>query len=258
MKKHFILTPLLFFSIGMLAQDQQPAEWDDIVTDRPDQTEAADLLPKGAIQIETGTYMEKQTILDRPFQTFAYNTTLLRFGIAEHFELRIIQEYLHDSYDGNSLNTGFGPLTIGTKIGMMEEKGFLPKISLNAHLAFRTGLKEYQPSHVTPDFRFLFVHSLSDRFTLSYNLGAEWNGEDAVATGIYTLSLGIGIIDRLGCFVELYGFLPEGQTADHRFDAGVTFLVAKNFQIDVSGGVGLSDVSPDQLISAGLSWRFPK
>jgi outer membrane putative beta-barrel porin/alpha-amylase len=60
----------------------------------------------------------------------------------------------------------------------------------------------------------------------------------------------------LSCFVELYGYLPEFGSPDHRFDAGFTFLITNMFQLDLSGGLGLSEISPDYFISTGFSVKF--
>jgi hypothetical protein len=35
-------------------------------------------------------------------------------------------------------------------------------------------------------------------------------------------------------------------------------MLNKNFQLDVSGGIGLSDISPDYFVSFGLSYRIPE
>ena len=38
----------------------------------------------------------------------------------------------------------------------------------------------------------------------------------------------------------LYGFIPQIEKPDHRFNAGVTYLINSNHQLDVSSGLGLS------------------
>jgi hypothetical protein len=66
------------------------------------------------------------------------------------------------------------------------------------------------------------------------------------------------LIDPINAFVEVYGWLPENELPDHRFNGGFTFLVRRNLQLDVSGGIGLSEISPDWFVSGGLSWRIPR
>jgi hypothetical protein len=111
---------------------------------------------------------------------------------------------------------------------------------------------------VASDLRFNLEYTLTDRIGFGMNLGGRWNGSDAEPEGIYSAVLGFGLLDNLGMFIESYGFLPTDQVPDHRLDAGFTFSIKNNLQLDASGGIGLSEVSPDYFVNAGLSWRFPK
>ena len=75
-------------------------------------------------------------------------------------------------------------------------------------------------------------------------------------TYIYTLTTGIALSERVGGFVELYGFAPVHDKADHRFDGGLTCLLNNDLMIDLSAGVGLTNNAPDYFVSLGLSCRF--
>ena len=57
-------------------------------------------------------------------------------------------------------------------------------------------------------------------------------------------------------FAEYYGYLNKFEKADHRFDAGFTYLISDNFQVDTSAGVRISEISPHYSLSAGASYRF--
>jgi len=228
---------------------------DKITTDRPDQTESPTLVPIGWIQVETGASIERITVGNTKVKDITFNTSLVKFGLTKQFELRLIQEYA--GREGVSeTQTGFGPLALGAKIFLAEEKGAWPAVSLIGHVHTRTGSRGYRPSFVAPDLRFVFAHTLSDKFSLSYNFGGEWNGEEAASTMIYTISLGISLTEKLACFIESYGFLPEYASQDHRVDAGFTYLINDNLQLDISSGLGLSPNSPDNFLSGGVSWRF--
>jgi hypothetical protein len=141
---------------------------------------------------------------------------------------------------------------------MADEKGFWPQAALIGHINLKTGSREYAPDYTAADFRFTFAHTLSDKFSLSYNLGAEWDGETPNATFIYTASVGYLITDRLGAFVEGYSFFPEKAKADNRIDAGLTYKFTPVIQWDISGGIGLSSNAPDSFISTGISARLFK
>jgi hypothetical protein len=59
-------------------------------------------------------------------------------------------------------------------------------------------------------------------------------------------------------FIESFGLIPESGESAHQLDTGFTFLVLPNFQLDISGGIGISMGSPDNFISMGLSYRIPR
>jgi hypothetical protein len=260
MEKNILFITACFISVVTFAQQKQKP---DLVTDRPDQTEAPVLVPAGAIQIETGFQIETDRHAGVRTKNFTYNTTLLKYGVNEHFELRMISEYLGTSTQviGERKATkvsGLSPLAVGLKIKLSEEQGWWPQAALIGHINLVSGSQAYAPDFTAADFRLTFANTLSEKLTLSYNLGAEWDGETPNADFLYTLSLGYKVTDRIGAFIEGYSFFPEHSKADNRIDGGITFLITPVVQWDVSGGIGLSDNSPDSFVSTGLSIRLLK
>ncbi len=240
---------------------------ENIVTDRPDQTEAPNLTPKGWFQVEIGaqTEFDQDKIANTKSRSALYNTTLWKYGVSRNFELRLITEFAQDKFmyktltntDTSALITGFAPITIGSKIRICEQRGVRPKISLITHLELPYfGNKAYKPTFIIPRFRFLMAHTLTERISFSYNVGGEWEDGASNATFIYTASLGFNLFKNCNMFVEAYGFEREKTKPDNRLDGGITYLLSNNVQLDVSGGVGLSKISPDSFISCGLSFRL--
>lgn len=258
--KIFISTLLMFFAIALHAQQQAP----DLVTDRPDQTESAAIVPRRFLQIETGFIIENDENEISRNTSFAYNSTLLRYGLWDNFELRLGAAFLGNNISKKSTDysqniAGFSPLHVGFKVKVVDEKGLRPDIAFlgGLELPFTAG-SDYKPSYTAAAMRFAFSHTLSDRFSLGYNLGAEWDGETAVPGYFYSVALGIGLIENLGMFVESFGTIPEAGAAQHQLDAGFTYLLTPNFQVDISGGIGLNDAAPDNFVSLGLSYRIPR
>jgi hypothetical protein len=183
-------------------------------------------------------------------------TILWKYGINDKVEFRLITERTAiKTTTGN--NRGLNPITLGFKTTLLEENGIVPKTAIIGHLTTsKLGSESLRTTYVAPSFRFLLQHSLSDNWSLSYNLGAEWDGETGEHTFLYTLSTAFALTNRTGCFIEVYGFKPADSLADHRFDTGVTFLINNNLQADISAGVGLTENAPDYFLSLGLSYRF--
>jgi hypothetical protein len=224
-----------------------------IETDRPDQTESAAIVPKKHLQVETGLSYERE---DEQSTSWLHPSILWKYGVNDRFELRLITE-LETTRSGAEKLFGLSPVTVGFKVNLAQENGIFPRTSFIGHLTLpgiaAAGLSV---THYAPAFRFTMEHSLSSKLKLSYNVGSEWNGETAEPTFIYTLSTGWAISDKIGSYVEVYGFAPQKQAADHRMDAGLTYLVRSNLQFDISGGFGLTSNAPDYYGALGFSFRL--
>ncbi len=235
----------------------------ELITDRPDATEAPSTVPLGTLQIETGAFytsFEKESIKQ---EVLAYNTTLLRYGILKNLELRLGWNFEEGrtSFNGaqlDNISSGLSPLLAGVKINITEENGAMPTIGLIGHIFLPfSAATDYRPETTGVDFRFAFDHTLSEKSTIAYNIGAQWGNDSPEAAYIYTVAYGYSMTDKLGFYAELYGDFPEDNKANHLWDAGVTYLVKNNLQLDATIGTSITE-GQDLLISAGLSYRIPK
>lgn len=244
-----ILVFILSHLMALESQNLAP-----IATDRPDQTECPFIVPKGFFQAENGLVYEKSNPIS---SLMAHPSVLWKYGVSDRFELRLITEIISEKAENHPTRVGLTPITIGFKTNIAKEKGVLPLVSFIGHLAIPNwASKAFQTQYFAPSFRFTMQHTLSEKFTLAYNLGAEWDGETPTTTFIYTLTSGCSITSKLGVYLELYGFTPQQQAPDHRFDGGFTFLINQNVMVDVSGGFGLSENAPSNYLSLGFSYRF--
>lgn len=224
-----------------------------IQTDRPDQTECPFITPRHYFQLENGFSYEKN---NQNSELIVAPTILTRFGINKFFELRLITEYVV-SKESSITYPGINPILIGFKTRLLEEKGIIPTTSLIAHIGIpEAASSQYRANYYYPEFRFTMQHTISDKQSLSYNLGAEWNGVNKKPTFIYTLTSGYYLTETIGAYIEFYGFVPQIGKADHRFDLGLTYLFNDNHQLDISGGFGLSAISPEYYLALGYSFRF--
>jgi hypothetical protein len=259
MKTH-LLTALLSAAAFFSAAQQKP----EIVTDRPDQTESPELVPATALQVETGFIYESDKHETMRSRNITYNTTLLRYGVNQNFELRLLSEYLGEYVEmGETVAAdveGLSPLTLGLKIRLADQKGIWPQAALLGHINLKTGSRAFVPKYTAADFRFAFSHTLSEKLALDYNVGAEWSGDsdEPHANFLSTVSLFFAVTQKLGTFIESYSFYPENKKPDHRCDAGIMYKFNSVVQWDVSAGLGISEKSPDNFISTGLSVRFFK
>lgn len=240
-----------------------------LITDRPDQTESAVVVPRGSFQLELGG----AHVFDRPgsgasTRLVNLGAALLRIGVARPLELRVGFAGWHRAEpDGAPVLHGFGDLDLGAKLVLAEGAGFSPAVAVMGAVTVPTGHEAFRAAGLDPAFRVSLSHELPGGLGLGYNAGALWTtqgdlaGNESLRTDLlYTLTLARGLTERLGAFVEGFGVVgvSDGQPAWHALDAGFTLALRANLQLDASAGIGLNEAAEDWFVGAGISVRVPR
>ncbi len=249
------------FALPLLSKAQHKATpLETLVTDRPDATESPNTVHKGYIQFETGGLYESFETNGFKTESYVYNTTLVRYGLLDNLELRLGWDLLETQVTSNQTrvsSNGLNPLLLGVKVAISEEHAWLPKVGLIGHLFLPfIASNDFKPETTGIDFRFAFSHTLSDTSNLSYNIGAQVGDDSSELSYVYTIAYGYSVTNKFGAYVELYGDLPENSNPNHLWDAGVTYLIPDNFQLDATVGTSITE-GQDILLSAGISFRLP-
>lgn len=149
---------------------------------------------------------------------------------------------------------GMAPLTIGMKTRFYEGTGYLPSVSMLVELKSpHIGTKELLPAHLAPSLHLLFEHTFTDWFGICYNVGAEWDGETATPTTYLGFGVYFDITEHIGTFVETYNYIhPEGNQYLTQF--GLTWLVSRRVQLDLSGDLDFQNLGKFYVISGGVAW----
>lgn len=243
-----ILSLLLIVSISIYSQNAEP-----IQADRPDQTETPAIVPKGMFQVETGFTFQKNDAFSK---SFSLPSTLWKYGVNENFELRLITEFLSEEIN-NEKFSGLSPIFVGFKVKFTEEKGILPKTTFIVHIGLPNAAStRYKTEYFAPEFRFAMQHTLSEKFSLSYNLGSEWDEFSAKPKFLYTLTTGYAITPKIGSYIEVFGFLTQNDKANHNLDGGFTYLINNNFMLDLSSSIGITNNAPKHYFAFGFSFRI--
>lgn len=235
-------------------QDEVP----ELETDRPDQAEAASLVPKKTVQLEAGFYFQEDTQMGVEEELRAYPTVLLRLGVMDWLELRV-QSAVRDSVVESPRRfrtSGFAPLTVGAKVKLWDEQGLRPQAAIMTMVVLPVGSRRFKPENAEPSFRLLLKNSISEKLSLSYNLFYGWVEGDPLKG--YAVSLGFAVSDRLTLFGELFGDKQKGDKAEHSVDGGLMFMILPNLQFDVAAGRALNEAATDYFITTGLSLRLPR
>jgi hypothetical protein len=244
--KTILVLLFLFHVFYTTAQDR-------IETDRPSETQSVKLVDKKTFQVEAGVSKQKQeedAVWEQP-------DILLRFGLLKKLELRMRTVWeKQDLVSENMLRKGLLPPELGLKLSLFQTKNFTASFLGMAGIS-PLAAKDHDPGKWIHRIRLLFENKLTEKLSLAYNLGTEWDSEEQLQRYIYTLSPQFEISEHLKAFVETFGYLKKGYHPQPHLDAGLAYLPGKNVQLDLYGGIGLNAHAPDFFINAGCSFRLP-
>lgn len=230
-----------------------------IVADRPDFTEGTSILDTGHFQLEGGYTF---TRLDEE-EGHTFGELLLRYGLTERIELRL-EAGSYDRIDtGDSRISGFEDPGIGLKVRLTDAATWIPgapAVAVVAGTSVPVGDGELTSDAWEPSAVLAFDWELSDRLGVGANLGgAALEGEDGRFTqATWSVSGGYGLTDRLGSYLEYYGISEDEEDGPtlHYLDAGLTYLIHGDLQLDVRVGRGLNGEDPDDYVGFGAAVRW--
>lgn len=220
-----------------------------IVTDRPDFTESAVVVPRRRTQVETGLtamWPDRSKSVRLP-------EVLLRSWIAEKAEVRIgLPNW--NAVDGE--RPGFDDLYLGAKIELGPVAGW--DVAIIPALYLPVGSDAYRSERTSPEVKLAYATDLDERTSISAMTSGLWLTEsDARVVDLgQTVSLGLALDARTGAFLEYAGTFRSRARGSHVVHAGFTFRPTPERQWDIHFGASLSGGSRNPFVGFGYSQRF--
>ena len=271
---------------------EKKPEKDEIVTDRPDFTEASSTVGKGRIQLEAGyTYSRNREAGIQA--SHSYPEALLRVGMfADWFELRLGQNFSNTRMLGadggksarpaaavsstfsntRALGADGGPfrvsggedLYLGTKLGLTEQKKYLPETALILQMTVPTGSKSLTAGKTLPGINYLYGWEINDFLSVGGSTQGNLTVDDDSHTYLevaQSITVGYSLTEKLGAYTEWFAFFPNGATspgtsAQHFLNGGFTYKITPLFQLDIRAGKGLSRSADDYFFGAGFAVKY--
>ena len=255
----FISTLLMDFCFGA-----ESGAVREMSTDRPDTTESAYTVPKGLFQVETSLLDFNRDSFDGTTEeSWILGQVNFKVGLAEDMDLQMV----FDTYTsvrtrmGNGVEgqDGFGDVTLRLKRNIWGNDGgttalaIMPFVSIPTETALSRGV--WEGGLIIP-----LAVEISPRVGLG--LMAEVDVVHDDERGEYGLewltsaTLGLGLTDRVGAFVEVVGIASAHADFQALFDAGVTYALTDTFVLDAGVRLGINRPAPDLGLFTGMSFRF--
>jgi hypothetical protein len=251
---------MILLAVGRaIAVDPRPMS-----TDRPDTTESPHTVPEGLFQIEASLFDYSRDHASGLRETqWIYGQVNLKAGLGEHTDLQLIvnsHAVAGVSERGDrSRTTGLGDLTLRLKRNLFGNDGDGPALALMPYLTVPTHTdvsdQAWAGGLILP-----FGLSLSERVTLGLMAevdlvhDAETGGHDL--EWLHSATLGIGLTERLGSYVELVGIAGNDTAYQGLFNTGLTFALTPSLVLDAGVRIGLNRPAPDFGVFSGVSFRF--
>lgn len=240
---------------GVLTSAAAGAE--ELVGDRPDFTESAVTVGAGRVQLEAGATL---TEAGRVTELTA-GEALLRLGIGERWELRLgLNSYARVDLLGGAELEGFEDPSLGAKLALLDPGDGGTALALLFGSSIGVGDDEVGSDEEQPEVKLLLGVPLAGQAELGVNVGYARPVDGGRRFGQLVASVAAAwpVADRVGVFVEVYGFSREapGGPESTYFDGGVTFALGPDLQLDARAGTGLSGNDVDLFLGAGVVRRW--
>lgn len=243
----------------------------EMSTDRPDITESPHTVDAGHFQIEMS------------FADFSYDRSsadsvttrgvsvapmLLKAGLLNNVDLQLgIDPYTwiratDRPTDISETVEGFGDTALRLKVNLWGNDEGDTAFALMPFITFPTATRGVGADAIEGGIIAPFGASLP----LGFNLGlmAEFDFLRSVEGGgydvecVHTATIGHQIVGNLDGFIEYAGFaaLTGGQDYRASFDAGLTYALTPDIQLDGGIRIGLTQATEDVGVFAGISMRY--
>jgi len=242
-----------------------PALAQEIDPDRPELTESAKLVPRGAWQLESGLALSRERQGGRRAEHTFEAEADLRIGVARDLELNVGWAPLVHVWGPDS-DTGIGDVALGVRyrfVEGVEDALWPPYLAVKAFAKLPAA--EEPRGTGRPDFGLLLLASLElpYDFEAEINVGAAAVGQTRpngyLAQAIATASLSRELARSLLGFVEvLFNSREERESREQlAANVGLVYRLTPALAIDAGVQTSLIGQGPDYVIRTGLSvlWR---
>jgi len=256
-------------ALAALAAPAALAQERELSTDRPDKTESPYTVPAGRFQVELDfvTYT-----IDRAAGVRAETVNVLpvnvKAGLDADTDLQIIfDSYIHQSINDRVAGTrreldGIGDLTVRLKRNLLGNDGGKAALAIMPFVKLPTnsgglGNDAVEGGIIVP-LAIAIGQGVGLGLMTEIDLLRDEDGAGYSPSFVNTATIGFDLTERLGLYTEIFTERSAERGADWvvTFDAGLTYAISDDIQIDAGANLGLTQAADDIALFVGLSRRF--
>lgn len=261
-----ILAALLLLA----AQDAAAAKpLRELSTDRPDKTESPHTVDAGHVQLELdfAKWAADRNGPERT-RTLTLAPVNLKLGIGRDTDVQLvfdghIRERTEDRLTGARRTIdGAGDVTLRLKHNLWGNDGGSTAFALMPFVKLPTASNGLGNGHVEGGIIAPLAVTITDGIDLGLMTEVDVVRKDDdsgyTAAFINSATVAFDLTEQLGLYTEIYSERSAERGAGFvaTFDAGLTYAVGEDTQLDLGVNVGLTDAADDLELFVGLSRRF--
>jgi len=245
----------------------------EMSTDRPDKTESAYTVDAGHFQIEMDVFsyaVDRYNGIpgDHRSESLAIAPMNLKAGLLNNVDLQLVLQPYISLREKNVAaraveeNRGFGDVTPRLKVNLWGNDGGTTALALMPYVKLPTNTDHVGNNSVEGGLIVPFAIGLPQEVSLGlmtqFDIVRDEFGDGHHPEFVNTITVSRGIVGDLSGFVEFYSSVSteSGSEWIGTFDAGLTYMLTDDIQLDAGVYVGLTRAADDINPFLGMSWRF--
>ncbi|HKQ37543.1 MAG TPA: transporter [Verrucomicrobiae bacterium] len=245
----------------------------EMSTDRPDKTESAYTLDAGHYQIEMDVFsyaVDRYNGIpgDHRSEALAIAPINLKAGLLNNVDLQfILQPYISLREHNVAARVvdehrGFGDVITRLKVNVWGNDGGPTALALMPYVKLPTNTDRVGNNSAEGGLIVPFAVALPQELTLGVmtqvDIARDESGGGHHPEFVNTITVGREIVGDLSGFLEFFSSVSteSGSEWIGTFDAGLTYMLTDDVQLDAGVFIGLTRAADDINPFLGMSWRF--
>jgi len=256
---------IVFVASALLGLWPLAAVAQDINPDRPDLTTSAELVPAGALQLETGLEYERERVGGGPTRQQLTVQAVLRAGLLARLEVSLEGEpFVWQRAGDDERGTGDYTLALKYRLYAPPEDGGTPTVALALRPFVKLPVARAPIGSERPDAGALLLVSLGLPWGLGLDLNAgaaalgQTRPEGFIPQGVASASFSWAATERLATIADFFFATKEERDgrASLRATLAVVYKLTSRLALDAGMRTTLAGPGPDWSAFVGLSARF--
>jgi hypothetical protein len=180
---------------------------------------------------------------------------MLRYGISKKIEVGLLIEQGRERnrYIEETVQSTY-PLAVRIKAAVLENHNWLPGITLIAYMQLPyTSLQTKGGWRRSPSLMAAFLNEAGTKWKIEYNAGFQQEAFNTDINWLVNGSIHYKATEKVELFTGYFSQFVAHKAPFHNADAGVSYKIKDNIQIDLAAGSSILYEEPNKFITLGFS-----